>query len=113
MVVEQLNFKVLEFLDHKRDVPEKACEMIRQLKKEGVKIKFVCLDNAGENVKFAELVNGREFSLKLTFDFTGACTQQRNYLVEVGFATLWGRLQATMDATFIPAEEKYKREFFI
>jgi hypothetical protein len=29
-------------------------------------------------------------------------------LVEVGFATLWGRLQAMFDAAFIPEEEKYK-----
>jgi hypothetical protein len=58
MVVEQLNFKVSEFLSHKSDVPEKACEMIRRLKEEGVKIKFVRLDNAGKNVKYVELANG-------------------------------------------------------
>jgi hypothetical protein len=29
-------------------------------------------------------------------------------LVEVGFATLWGWLWATMDAASIPEEEKYK-----
>jgi hypothetical protein len=46
--------------------------------------------------------------LRLTFEFTRARTLQRNYLVEVGFAMLWGRLRATMDAVFIPEEEKYK-----
>jgi hypothetical protein len=107
MVVEHLNFKVLEFLDHKSDLPVKVCEMIRQLKEKGVQVKFVRLDNAGDNVKFAEMVNGKEYNLKLTFEFTGARTPQRNYLVEVGFATLRGWLRATMDAVFIPEEEKY------
>jgi Zinc knuckle len=76
-VIEQSNF---------------ACNIVRSLQQDGVKVKFVQLDNAGENFAFAELANSKEWNLKLTFEFTGACTPQRNYLAEVGFVTLWGRL---------------------
>jgi hypothetical protein len=62
-------------------------------------VKYIRLDNLGENMVFAQMANKKEWNLQLTFEFTGACTPQRNYLVEVGFATLWGRLQAMFDAT--------------
>jgi hypothetical protein len=92
IVVELNNFKISEFLVKTNELPEKACEAVRKLKLEGVNVKYVRLDNAGENKVFATLANGKEWNLQLQFEFTGAHTLQRNYLVEVGFATLWGRL---------------------
>jgi hypothetical protein len=107
-VIEQSNFKVSEFLYQKKDLPEVVCNIVRTLQQAGVKVKFIRLDNAGENVAFSEMANSKEWNLKLTFEFMGACTPQRNYLVEVGFTTLWDRLQAMLDAAFVPEEEKYK-----
>jgi hypothetical protein len=108
MVVEMLNFKISEFLHQKKELPEKACQAIRDLKQKGINVKYVRLDNAGENVAFSQLANGKEWNMQLTFEFTGARTLQQNYLVEVGFATLWGRLRAVFDAAMVPEEEKYK-----
>jgi hypothetical protein len=108
IVIEQVNFKVSEFINRKNELPEKACEAVRKLKQAGVNIKYVWLDSAGENKTFADIANNHIWDLQLTFEFTGAHTPQRNYLVEVRFATLWGRLRAMFDAAFMPEEEKYK-----
>jgi hypothetical protein len=108
IVVELANFKISEFLVKKSDLPEKACKAVCKLKFEGVNVKYVWPDNAGANKTFATLANSKDWVLQLKFEFTGALTLQRNYLVEVGFATLWGRLQAMFSAAFIPEEEKYK-----
>jgi hypothetical protein len=90
MVVEQVNFKVSEFLSQKKDLPNKVCEMVCNLKQKGVKIKYMWLENAGENKLFAEMAYSHPWNLQLEFEFTGAGTLQRNYLEEVGFGTLWG-----------------------
>lgn len=55
---------------------------------------------------FAKMANGKEWNLKLTFEFTGVRTLQLNYLVEIGFSTLWGWLHAMFDAAEIQEEEK-------
>jgi hypothetical protein len=107
IVVEFVNYKLSEFLKRKSDLPEAACNMVHKLQSEGVNIKFVRLDNAGENVAFAQLANSKYWNLRLTFEFTGAGTPQRNYLVEIGFSALWGRLRAMLDAACVPEEEKY------
>jgi hypothetical protein len=94
MVIELMNFKVSEFLNRKNKLLEKACKVIRKLKQEGINIKYVRLDNAGENKLFASIGNNHIWNLQLTFEFTGAHTPQQNYLAEVGSATLWGRWRA-------------------
>jgi hypothetical protein len=73
-----------------------------------VAIKYVRLDNTGENKAFAQLANSRKWNLQLCFKFTGAMTPQRNYLVEIRFAMLWGRMQAMFNAAYIPEHEKYR-----
>jgi hypothetical protein len=98
IVVEFVNFKVSNFLKRKSDLPEAACEVVHQMQTVGVSIKYVRLDNAGENMVFAKMANNKQWNLRLVFEFTGAGTPQRNYLVEVGFSTLSGRLQAMFDA---------------
>lgn len=108
IVVEYSGFKISSFLSRKKDLPKQACETIRQVQKEGVEIKHVRMDNAGENLSFANLANGKEWNLRLTFELTGASTPQRNKLAEVGFGTLWSRLRATFDAAMVPEEEQYK-----
>jgi Zinc knuckle len=83
IVVEFVNYKVSIFLKRKSDLPETACEMVHQLQTAGVNIKYVRLDNAGENMVFAKLANSKQWNLRLVFEFTGAGTPQRNYLVEL------------------------------
>jgi hypothetical protein len=74
IVVELTNFKISEFLVKKSELPEKGCKVVRKLKLEGVKVKNVQLDNAGENKAFATLLNSKDWDLQLKFKFTGAHT---------------------------------------
>jgi hypothetical protein len=78
IMVELTNFKISEFLVKKSELPEKACKAVRKLKLEGVNMKYVQLDNTGENKVFATLANSKEWNLQLQFEFTGAHTLQRN-----------------------------------
>jgi hypothetical protein len=87
IVVEFVNHTLLEFLKRKSNLPETACKIIHELQTQGVNVKYVRMDNAGENVAFAQLANSKDWTLRLTFEFTGARTPQRNYLVEIGFST--------------------------
>jgi hypothetical protein len=98
IVVELMNFKILDSWARRE----------QQLKQEGIKVKYVWLDNAGENKAFANIVNSKDWNLQLTFEFTSIHTPQRNCLVEVDFATLWCRLRALFHPAFVPEEEKYK-----
>jgi hypothetical protein len=70
IVIEQVNCKVSEFINQKNELPEKACEAVRKLKQAGVNIKYVRLDNAGENKTFANITNNHIWDLQLTFEFT-------------------------------------------
>jgi hypothetical protein len=81
------NFKISEFFKAKSDMPVVACKTIWKLKQEGVAVKYVRWDNAGENKAFAKLANGSKWNLQLQSEFTGAMTPQRNNFVEIGFST--------------------------
>jgi hypothetical protein len=107
-VVEQTNFKISEFLKTKGEVPIVACETIWKIRHKGVNVKYIRLDNASENKAFAELENSSKWNLQLSFEFTGAMTPLRNYLVEIGFSTLWSCLRAMFDAADVPESEKYQ-----
>ena len=69
-------------------------------------MKYVQLDNAGENVEFAKVANRPEWMLGLTMEFTRPGMPQRNYLAEVGFAVIWGQARAMMEDAEIPDEAK-------
>jgi hypothetical protein len=45
--------------------------------------------------------------LTIVLEFTVSMMPQRKYLVEIRFATLWGRMHAMLDAAYIPEHEKY------
>ena len=59
-----------------------------------VKVKTICRDNAGENVKLKEKLN--ELQYGIDFEITAAGTPQHNGVVERAFETLYGRIRATL-----------------
>ena len=60
IVVEFVNYKLSEFLKWKSELPETTCKIIHKLQTEGVNIKYVRMDNAGENVAFAQMANNKK-----------------------------------------------------
>jgi hypothetical protein len=49
-------------------------------------VKFVCLDNAGENKKLKEWSESADWRLNINYEFTAQDTPQQNHLTELGFA---------------------------
>ena len=95
------------FLRRKRELPDTMCTLVDKWRKGGLNIKFIRLDNAGENKAFEEQSNGKDWRLNLTFKYTGPDTPQRNHLAEVAFSTLWGQVRAMMHHAMIPEEKEH------
>ena len=62
---------------------------------EGIKIKKIRCDNAGENKALQKLC--MEKGLGITFQFTAPNTPQQNGVVERSFATSYGRMRAILN----------------
>ena len=65
------------------------------------------MDNAGENKKLVQQLNSKNWKLCPTIEHTARDTPQHNRLVEVGFATLYGRGWALMIRAKVPKEKKH------
>ena len=50
------------------------CTLVDKWNKGGLNIKYIRLDNAGENKDFEEQSNGKDWRLNLTFEYTGPDT---------------------------------------
>ena len=86
---EETQTKLSRFLKVKSDLGNEMCEMLYKWKKRGMNVKYVRLDNAGENKSFEKLSNDKKWKLDSTFKYTGAGIPQRSHLTEVGFAPIW------------------------
>ena len=72
---------------------------VRDLKKT---VKFLRLDDAGEN--FALEKACKQQQLGVTFEFSGPRTPQRNGKVERKFQTLYGKIRVKFNASGIDGE---------
>ena len=96
-------YKKSFFLKKKSEVPSVMVKFAKQLKAANYPIKYIRLDNAGENKKFEEL--SKDHDLNLTFEYTTTQTPQYNGIVERAFATLYGRTRAMLNEA-----QLYKKE---
>jgi hypothetical protein len=67
---------------------------------------FIQCDNAGENKTTQEEL--RRLAPQVQFEFTAPDTPQQNGPVERKFATLYGRVQATMNRARLPNKVRHK-----
>ena len=84
---------------------ESTYELLYQWKMDGHPIHYLHMDNTGENKQLAEQINNTNWKLSLTFKFISAGIPQKNYLAELAFVTLCGRVCAMMQDTNIPQEQ--------
>jgi hypothetical protein len=99
LVVDDCTTRVWSFfLKQKSELPDKVVALIRQLAKLKFTVKFLRMDNAGENQKLAELVKSEKDLCHIKIEFTPPGTPQYNGKAERMFATLWGRLRAQSNA---------------
>jgi hypothetical protein len=96
MVDERTGMKFSDFYEKKDGMIEPTCAQLNRWKDAGLAVKYVRLDNAGENKGLKERIHGAAWKLPIEFEFTARDTPQQNHLAEVGFATLANRGRAIM-----------------
>jgi hypothetical protein len=87
---------------------EPTCVQWNHWKDAGLAVKFVHLDNAGENKKLKECSESADWKLDIEYEFTAWDTPQQNHLAELGFAVLANRGRALMHRANVPMKERYK-----
>jgi hypothetical protein len=110
MVDECTNFKMTHFFKKKDEMMEPTCELIKQLKDKNLEIKFLRIDNAGENQLLESRCKSKDWQFGIEFEYTARATPQQNYKAELRFATLGNKGRVLMVKAYIP--EKYRYHFF-
>ena len=91
IVDECTQLKFSNFFDRKNGMVEPTCEKINKWKQKGIVVKYVRLDNAGENKLLMKRSNSSDWKLGLEYEFTACDTPQQDHLAELGFATVANR----------------------
>ena len=90
------------FYKEKNQFIEPMCKRLRDLADANKAVKYVRMDNSGENKKFVERAESADWKLKCNWEFTSRSTPQQNGLVEVQIATIAGRARAMCNAANMP-----------
>jgi len=91
MVDERTQMKFTKFFKTKDGMVVSTLEQFERWNKAGMQVKYVRLDNAGENVKLQKVSDSKDYKLNLQFEFTARDTPQQNHLSELGFTVLANR----------------------
>ena len=86
------------FLKTKDQLAGKVLQLLISLAKRGIKLKFIRMDNAGENKTLMELVGKSTALPHITFELTPPHSPQFQGKIERKFATLWARCRALLNA---------------
>jgi hypothetical protein len=108
MVEERTGLKFSNFYATKNGMIEPTCEQLHKLKLDGKAVKFMRLDNAGENQLLQKRSDSKDWKLNIKFEFTARDTPQQNHLAELGFAHLASKGRAMMISANIPLTLRYK-----
>ena len=87
------------FMSHKDMLKTKLVPFIRSLKADGIDVKIIRCDNAGENVDFQRACEREGFDL--AFEYTATATPQQNGRCERKFQTLYGRVRSMLEGSGI------------
>jgi hypothetical protein len=108
MVDERTELKISDFFDTKNGMVEPTCAKLYKWSQNGIKVKKIQLDNAGENKLLQQRADSKDWKLAIDFEFTSAMTPQQNHLAEIAFATLSNRGRVMMYHANIPNKVKPK-----
>ena len=115
MVDERTGMKFSDFFARKSDMIEPTCQKLFKWKQAGLGVKFIRLDNAGENKALQERAESAAWKLDINWEYTARDTPQQNSLAEVAFTIIAAQGCAMMIAAHIPADihKKVWREAFL
>jgi hypothetical protein len=107
MVDERTGLKFSDFYDTKDGMVEPTCENLSKWMKAGKPVKFLRLDDAGENKKLQKRVQSKDWKLDIEFEYTARNTPQQNHRAELGFAVLANRGRTLIYRANVPATVRY------
>jgi hypothetical protein len=108
MVEERTNLKFSSFYKTKGGMAEPTCEQLHRWKLAGKQVKYIRLNNAGENKKLETRSDSADWKLNVDYEFTSRDTPHQNQLEEPGFATITNRGRAVMYRANVPLKIRYK-----
>jgi hypothetical protein len=86
-----------------------TCEQFQKWKQNGKPVKFMGMNNAGENKLLKKRCESSNWKLGIEFEFTARATPQQNsLLLEIGFAMTTNRGRAMMLRANIPMAIRYR-----
>lgn len=97
VVDEATDMKFSIFMKKKSHLPGEMMKLLEELRVKGKPVRFIRLDNAGENKSFQERAKKNKHTCEIQFEFTAPGTPQQNGVVERAFPTLMGRVRAMMN----------------
>ncbi len=96
IVDEFTGMKWSYFMKFKSDLADTIIPFLKERFDEGLEIKFIRMDNAGENQKLAERLRDHDRIRNITVEYTSPHTPQQNGVVERAFPSILGRVRAMM-----------------
>ena len=94
IVVDHTDFSWSIVLKNKSELKRKMFSMLTDLNIAGINVKYIRCNDSGENKSFYRAC--REKGYKITFEFSGPRTPQRNGKVARKFQTFYGRIRAML-----------------
>ena len=107
IVEEKTQMKWSQFYRTKNGMVEPTCAMFNRWKQAGKPVKYLRMDNAGENKALEERLNGAQWKLNVEAEYTAANTPQQNHLAEISFHVLANRGRALMHRANVPLLMRY------
>jgi hypothetical protein len=102
MVDKRTQLRFSNFYLNKDGMVEPTCEQFRRWKEGGRAVKYIRLDDGGENEALQKRALSDAWKLDIEFEFTGGDTPQWNHLAELGFAIFANRGRARLGRVNIP-----------
>ena len=107
IVDERTQLKFSDFYLTKDKMVEPTCELLHRWKQAGKAVKYMRLDDGGENKALQTRALSEAWKLDIEFEFTGRDTPQRNHLAELGFAILANRGRAILGRANVPTKVRH------
>ena len=93
VVDQEIQIKFSKFFRHKNDMVQPTCKQLNKWHQAKLGVTHLRMDNVGENKLLQQNIEGKDWKLPITTEYTARDTPQQNSIAEVGFATIanWGR----------------------
>jgi hypothetical protein len=108
VVDERTQMKFSDFFVFKSGMAEPTCELFQRWKDVGREVRYLRMDNAGENKLWQSRCDSPDWKFRIQPEYTASYTPQQNHLAELGFTIILNRGRAMMAHANVPLEVRYK-----